>query len=182
MSLPAPLPAQPLSAQPLSAQPLSAQPLSAQTLPAQTLPAQPFLRDLVYQIRASDSYGRLDQVSDENLLRQYLVTPQAPGEIPLMCVVDPAAVERLRVFFRAVATGTERATALVTDYTLDLDAEGFGRAVVFIGRLVLLCEVLRDVNGFGFRTTPELVAYGNALVSTAASVAAQYKEVARAKP
>jgi len=141
-----------------------------------------FVKDLVGQVRAADSYGRLDRLTDAQLLRPYLVTPQAPDEIPLMCMVDPAAVERLRVFFRAVAAGVERATGLVTDYTLDLDAEGFGRALVVIGRLVACCEVLRDVNRFGFRTVELIAQYAQRLIASAADAATRYPEVAREQP
>lgn len=144
--------------------------------------ARDFLARLVAQVRAEDAFGRLDAVSDERLLDPYLVTAAPPGEVPLMCVVDPAAVQRLRALYRTVAAGVERATGTTTGYALDVDAEGFGRALVFTGRLVVVCEAIRDINGFGFRTVERLAAYGQALVDAAVRAVAAYPEVVRVDP
>ena len=140
-----------------------------------------FLPHLVGQLRATDSYGRLDGVADERLLGPYLIM-SVPDGIVLPCVVNPAAAGRVRAFFRAVAAGVERATALATDSAVDIDAEGFGRAVVFVGRLVVVCETLRDLNAFGFRSLQRLDEHGAGLVDAAARTVSAHPEVARARP
>lgn len=141
--------------------------------------ARDFLTRLITQIRAEDAFGAFDAVSEERLLSPFLVSGAAPGEVPLMCVTDPAAVQRLRVLYRTIAAEVERETGIATDYCLDVDAEGFGRVLVFAGRLVIAGEVFRDVNAFGFRRAEQLATYGVALVSSAVRAAGEYPEVTR---
>lgn len=144
--------------------------------------AAAFCKDLVEQIRAEDSYGRLDALSEVQLLGPFLIAAQSDGDLALPCVADPAAVSRLGVFFRAVSAGVERGTGLSTNCALDIDGEGFGRAVVFVGRLVVLCEALRNTNAFGFSTVGRLADYGAALVQAAVVAAETYPEVAHVQP
>lgn len=140
-----------------------------------------FLRDLAAHVRAGDMYGRLDSIDDERLLRAYVLRPEAPGDLALPCVADPAAVARLRAFYRAVAAGVERGTGLPTGYLLDLDDEGYGRAVILVGRLVALRETIRDVNGFGFRGLRQLAERGAAAIRAAVRLAGVHPEVTCAR-
>jgi probable nitrogen fixation protein len=138
-----------------------------------------FLDDLVDQLRAGDTYGQLDRLADDRLLRPYVVTREKQREIPIDCDVDPATEGRLRSFYQAVAAAVEKASGTYTATVLDLSHEGFGRALVFAGRLVVVSEILRDAQRFGFPTVDKLADYGERLVAQANKVIAQYPEVAR---
>lgn len=141
--------------------------------------ADPFLRDLADQVRAGDTYGRFDRFPDEHLLRPYVVDAVARADIAVNCDVDAATTGRLRSFYQAVAAGVERAAGVMTSVVLDLSHEGFGRAVVFAGRLVVVSDVLRDVQRFGFPDLDGLARRGQHLVDGAAAVIAAHPEVAR---
>ncbi len=131
-------------------------------------------------MRAGDTYGRLDRFPDGRLLRPLIVSPTARREIPVDCDVDPATEGRLRAFYQAVAVGVEKATGVMTSAVIDLSHEGFGRALVLAGRLVVVAEMLRDAQRFGFPELESLAARGEALVAAGVSLLERFPEVARA--
>lgn len=137
-----------------------------------------FLRDLVDQLRAGDTYGQLDRVSDQALLRPYVVTREQQREIPVACDVEAITEARIRSFYQAVAAGVEKSTGRFTTTVLDLSHEGFGRVLVFAGRLVVLSDVLRDAQRFGFASLEKLAAGGEKAVADAIKVMSTYPEVA----
>lgn len=138
-----------------------------------------FLKDLVDQLRAGDTYGNLDRLSDETLLSPYVLTKEQRRQISVACDIDAVIEARVRSFYQAVAAAVEKATGAMTTTVLDLNHEGFGRVVVFAGRLVVLSDVLRDVQRFGFNSLEDLGARGEAFVTAAAKHVDQYREVAR---
>ena len=71
------------------------------------------------------------------------------------------------------------ALLVFTATVLDMSHEGFGRAIVLAGRLVVVADVLRDAQRFGFPTVEKLTAKGQTLVDKGAKLVAQYPEVAR---
>ncbi|EIV95138.1 NifX-associated nitrogen fixation protein [Frankia sp. QA3] len=141
--------------------------------------AKDFLRDLLDQVRAGDSYGQLDRFSDQQLLAPFVVTKEQRRTIATNCDLDIATAARLRSFYQAVAAATEKATGAFTTTILDLNSEGFGRVIIFAGRLVVLDNALRDVQRFGFNSFEELAARGEALVLGASKLIERWSEVAR---
>ncbi|MCK9902376.1 hypothetical protein CC117_18980 [Parafrankia colletiae] len=141
--------------------------------------AEGFLRDLVDQLRAGDTYGNLDRLPDEALLSPFVLTREQRRQIAIACDIDALVEGRVRSFYQAVAASIEKATGAVTTTVLDLNHEGFGRVVIFAGRLVVLSDVLRDVQRFGFNTLEDLGARGEAFVTAAVKHVDQWKEVAR---
>ncbi|KJE22620.1 putative nitrogen fixation protein [Frankia torreyi] len=141
--------------------------------------AKDFLRDLLDQVRAGDSYGQLDRFSDSQLLAPFVVTKEQRRTIATNCDLDIATAARLRSFYQAVAAATEKATGAFTTTILDLNSEGFGRVIIFAGRLVVLDNALRDVQRFGFNSSEELAARGEALVLGASKLIERWSEVAR---
>ncbi len=137
-----------------------------------------FLRDLVDQLRAADTYGQFEGLSDERLLAPFVLTREQRRDLPGDGEVDPITEGRLRSYFQAISAGVEKATGLVTSYVLDLSREGFGRVVVFAGRLVAMSDVLRDAHRFGFDSLAQLGERGDALVRAAVLQIETYPEPA----
>ncbi|MCI4673635.1 NifX-associated nitrogen fixation protein [Candidatus Mycolicibacterium alkanivorans] len=137
-----------------------------------------FLQDLIDQQRAGDTYGQLDRLADEHMLRPFLVSRENKNEIAVNCDVDAATEARLRSFYQAVAAGIERATGRYTTVVLDLSHEGFGRVIVFAGRLVVVSDVLRDAQRFGFASPEKLAARGDQLVAAGIEAIDRFKEAA----
>lgn len=138
-----------------------------------------FVKDLVTQLRAGDTYGQLDRLSDEAMLRPFILTKASQREIPIDCDVDPATMERLRTYYQAVAAGIEKETGTYTTTVLDLNHEGFGWAMVFAGKLIVVQDVLRDAQRFGFSSVEALGEHGAHLVARGTEITTTYPEVAR---
>jgi probable nitrogen fixation protein len=137
-----------------------------------------FLGELVRHLRAADTHGQLDAVPDIELLDPYVIAPSNRRQIPLLSDIDARTAGRLRSFFESVAGAAEARTGVMTSVVLDLSHEGFGRVVLFAGRLVLVTETLRDAHRFGFASLDELAARGESLVAEAVEAVETHPEVA----
>ncbi|GAB1538643.1 NifX-associated nitrogen fixation protein [Scytonema sp. NUACC21] len=139
----------------------------------------PFLKAIVQQIRGQDSYGTFRNWSDELLLKPFIVTKQKKREISLEGEVDPMTVSRIMVFYRATAARIEQETGLLSQVVVDLSHEGFGWALVFTGRLLLVSKTLRDAHRFGFESLEKLAEEGEKLVQKGVDLAKSYPEVSK---
>ncbi|MFN5953321.1 MAG: NifX-associated nitrogen fixation protein [Dolichospermum sp.] len=137
----------------------------------------PFLKSLVQQIRAQDSYGFYRNWTDELILKPYIVTKQKKREISVEGEVDPATISRINAFFRAVAASIEKETGLISNVVIELGHEGFGWALVFSGRLLLAVKTLRDAHRFGFDSFEKLDEEGTKFVEKGIDLAKRFPEV-----
>lgn len=138
-----------------------------------------FLKDLIDQQRAGDTYGQLDRLSDDLMVKPFLVSRADQRGIAVNCDVEAATEARIRSFYQAVAAGIERSTGVFTTAVIDLSHEGFGRAIVFAGRLIAVSDVLRDAQRFGFESTEKLAEHGDRLVAEGVKTVERHKEAAR---
>lgn len=139
----------------------------------------PFLKTLVQQIRANDSYGFYRTWSDELLLKPFVVSKQKKREISVEGEVDPATQSRINAFFRAIAASIEKETGLLSNVVVDLSHEGFGWALVFSGRLLLTIKTLRDAHRFGFDSLEKLAEEGEKFVQKGIDLAKRFPEVGK---
>ncbi len=139
--------------------------------------SSPFLKSLVQQIRAQDSYGFYRSWSDELILKPFVVTKQKKREISAQGEVDPATISRINAFFRAVAASIEKETGLISNVVVDLGHEGFGWALVFSGRLLLAVRTLRDAHRYGFDSLEKLAEEGENFVKKGVDLAKRFPEV-----
>jgi probable nitrogen fixation protein len=137
----------------------------------------PLLKALVQQIRANDSYGTFRNWADELLLKPYVISKKDRREISVEGDVDPATIGRILRFYRAIATCIEQETGQLSQVVLDLSHEGFGWALVFSGRLILVSKTLRDAQRFGFDSLEKLNAEGEKLVQKGITLAQRFPEV-----
>lgn len=139
----------------------------------------PFLKTIVQQIRGQDTYGFYRNWSDELILKPFIVTKQKKREIPVDGEVDPATLSRINAFFRAIAVCVEKETGLMSNVIVNINHEGFGWAVVFSGRLLLVVKTLRDAHRFGFESLEKLSAEGEAYIQKALDLAQRFPEVGK---
>ena len=138
-----------------------------------------FVRELVKQIRAQDTHGVWDGKSDSTLLAPYILTAEQRRALPIMGDPDPETLWRLDLFHNAVGLAIERATGCMVSPMMKMSHEGFGRAVLTAGRLVVVNRHLRDVHRFGYPSLEKLAEAGNKLVAEGVGMIGQYGEVAR---
>jgi probable nitrogen fixation protein len=157
--------------------------MTTTTLAPQTsdfqLQNSPFLQELVRQIRAQDSYGFYRNWADELMLKPYVVSKAKKKEISVDGDVDPTTKGRILCFYRTIAAQIEAHTGLLSQVVIDLSHEGFGWALVFSGRLLLVAKTLRDAQRFGFDSLEKLDAEGEKLVQSGIEMANRFPAVGR---
>jgi probable nitrogen fixation protein len=139
----------------------------------------PFLKAITQQIRANDPYGTYRNWSDELLLKPFVVTKAQKREISVEGDVDPITKGRILAFYRAIAHRIEEETGLLCQVVIDLSHEGFGWALVFSSRLLVVSKTLRDAQRFGFDSLEKLEAEGSKIVASAISLSERFPEVGR---
>ncbi|MFO1145597.1 MAG: NifX-associated nitrogen fixation protein [Rhodospirillales bacterium] len=138
-----------------------------------------FVRALVRQLRAHDITGAWERKSDAELLAPYLVTPEQRRAMPVIGDPDARQLWRIEQYWAAAGLAVEQACGIIATPIVKLTHEGFGRAVLIAGRLVVASRVMRDVHRFGFANLSKLASEGEKLVSGAAEMIAKYPEPAR---
>jgi probable nitrogen fixation protein len=63
---------------------------------------------------------------------------------------DEIVMSRVRAFYNAIAALIEKECGLMAVPMINLTHEGFGRALITVGKLVVMDRTLRDVHRFGF--------------------------------
>ncbi|MGD9896256.1 MAG: NifX-associated nitrogen fixation protein [Candidatus Methylacidiphilaceae bacterium] len=138
-----------------------------------------FLRELVKQQRAQDTYGVWDGKKDEELLEPFLLDAEKRKQIPIVGDPDPETLERVEMFFNAVGLTIERKTGIMVMPMMTMHHEGFGKMVLLAGRLAVVNKVLRDVHRFGFPGREKLGEAGERYVAAALEMIERFPEVAR---
>lgn len=150
-----------------------------ETTPTEILES-PFLKAIVQQIRANDPYGTFRSWSDELLLKPYVVTKAQKREISVDGDVDPITKGRIMAFYRAIATCVESETGQLSQVVIDLSHEGFGWALVFSGRLLVVARTLRDAQRFGFDSLEKLAAEGDKITQSGIEYIRRFPDAAKA--
>ena len=138
-----------------------------------------FLKELIKQWRAQDTYGSWDAKSDLDLLQPYIVTREMRRQMPVMSDPDPDTLWRMELFYNAIGLTLERTTGIMVSPLMKLHHEGFGRLVLTAGRLIVINKHLREVQRFGFDSIESLELEGEKLVAAALEWIEKYPEVAR---
>ena len=140
--------------------------------------ANPCVKQIVVQLRAMDSYGTYDTWSDEKVLDPLILTKERRREIPVVGDPDETVVARVKAYYNAIAVSFEKECGLIAVPVINLTHEGFGLAMIIIGKLVVIDKTLRDIHRFGFDSLEKLVAEMEKMVSKAAALVAEHRVVA----
>ena len=138
----------------------------------------PFIRELIKQLRAQDTHGTWEGKADIKLLEPYIITAEQRKAMPLMGDPDPETLWRLDLFHNAIGLSIEKATGCMVSPMMKMSHEGFGRAILTAGRLVVVNKQLRDVHRFGYPSLKKLAEAGSKLVAEGVKMIETYKEVA----
>ncbi|GAB1260407.1 NifX-associated nitrogen fixation protein [Aurantivibrio plasticivorans] len=136
------------------------------------------VRQIVTQLRALDSYGTYDTWEDYRVLDPIVLTKERRREIPVVGDPDEVTISRLKAYYNAVAAGIEREVELMAVPLINLTHEGFGKALITVGRLVVINKTLRDVHRFGFDSLEALVKDLEKNIGSAVEIVTKYREVA----
>ena len=139
---------------------------------------QPIIRQMVVQLRSMDSYGTYDTWSDARVLDPLVLTKARRRAIPVVGDPDETTLSRVKAYYNALAQMIERETGLLAVPMINISHEGFGRALILVGKLVALDKTLRDVHRFGFDSLDALVAEAEKQLAKAAGLVAAHRAVA----
>ncbi|MGD8843197.1 MAG: NifX-associated nitrogen fixation protein [Gammaproteobacteria bacterium] len=141
--------------------------------------ASDFAREMVRQMRAIDTYGTYDEWPVAKILKPFVLTKQMRREIPVVGDPDEVTLSRVSAFYNAIAALIEAHTGKMAVPVVHLSHEGFGRALITVGKLVVMDRTLRDVHRFGFPELAKMKEEADKLVSRAVELVENWPEVAK---
>jgi len=137
-----------------------------------------FLKELVKVMRAQDSYGSWEGKSDAEVLSPFIVTKEQRKLIPIIDDPDPDVLWRVELFYNACGLAIERRTSNIAAPTIKINHEGFGRAMLTTGRLIVYSKYHRDVHRFGFDSLTALGEAGDKIIFEAVAMIARFPDAA----
>lgn len=138
-----------------------------------------FIKALTVQMRALDVYGSREKWSDAKVLDPFVLTKERKAAIPIVGDPDGKVKNRVIAFYNALASLVEKECGLMPTSLVHLSGEGFGRAIITVGKLVIVDKTLRDVHRFGFDSLSRMKDEADKLLSIALQLIGKYSDVAR---
>jgi probable nitrogen fixation protein len=137
-----------------------------------------FSKEMVRQMRAVDTYGTYDNWPVAKILDPFVLTKERKQEIPVVGDPDEITMARVKAFYNAISAMIEKECGLMAVPMLNLTHEGFGRALITVGKLVVMDKTLRDVHRFGFASLSKMKDEADKLLSVALEIIGQHPKVA----
>jgi probable nitrogen fixation protein len=137
-----------------------------------------FIKEMVKQMRAIDSYGTYDGWPVERILAPFVVTKEQRREIPVIGDPDDVTLSRLKAYYNAIAAMIEKECGLMAVPSINITHEGFGRAIITVGKLVVMDRTVRDVHRFGFDSLSKMKDEADKVLSVALEIVGKYSDVA----
>jgi probable nitrogen fixation protein len=151
---------------------------AAMETPADPVLETDYIKEMVKQMRAIDSYGTYDGWPVERILAPYVKTKEQRLDIPVIGDPDEETLARVKAFYNAVASLIEKECKLMAVPMINITHEGFGRALITVGKLVVLDRTLRDVHRFSFDSLSRMKDEADKLLSVCLEIIGKYPEVA----
>jgi probable nitrogen fixation protein len=137
-----------------------------------------FPKEMLKQLKAVDTYGTYEGWSDAKILDPLILTKERKREIPIVGDPDETTMSRVKAYYNAMASLIEKQSGLMAVPVINLTHEGFGRAFIIVGKLIVVDKTLRDVHRFGFETLSKMNEEAGKSISKALGMIEQYPEVA----
>ncbi len=137
-----------------------------------------FIKEMVKQMRAIDSYGTYDGWPSDRILAPYIVTKEQRKLIPVIGDPDDIMLSRIKAYYNAIASLIEKECGLMAVPVVNISHEGFGRALITVGKLVVMDRSLRDVHRYGYESLSKMKDEGDKVLSVALEIIGKYPEVA----
>ncbi|MBU0621212.1 MAG: NifX-associated nitrogen fixation protein [Gammaproteobacteria bacterium] len=149
-----------------------------QAVAADPLMSTDFIMEMAKQMRAIDSYGTYDGWPVERILAPYVVTKEQRREIPVIGDPDEILLARVKCFYNAIASLIEKECGQMAVPMLNITHEGFGRAIITVGKLVVVDKTLRDVHRYGYESLSKMKDEADKLLSVALEIVGKHPDVA----
>lgn len=137
-----------------------------------------FIQEMVKQMRAIDSYGTYDGWPVERILAPFVKTKEQRRDIPVIGDPDDETLARVKAFYNAIASLIEKECKLMAVPMINITHEGFGRALITVGKLVVLDRTLRDVHRFSFDSFSKMKDEADKFLSVSLKIVGEHPAVA----
>ena len=146
--------------------------------PADPLLETDFIREMVRQMRALDSYGQYDGKPVTSLLEPFVLSKERKAEIPIIGDPDDITLACIKAFYNGIAVMIEKECGLMAVTLVHLSHEGFGRVLITVGKLVVLDRTLRDAHRFGFESLSKMKHEADKHLAVALEIVGKFPDVA----
>jgi probable nitrogen fixation protein len=136
------------------------------------------VKDMIKQLRAIDAYDTYAGWSEAKIIDPIVLTKERKKNIPVIGDPDEITIARLKAYYNSLATLIEQKSGLMAAPIVHLSHEGFGRALIMVGKLVVVDKILRDTHRFGFASLEELKEKSDQTVEKAIALIEKYKAAA----
>ncbi len=137
-----------------------------------------FIKEMVKQMCAIDTYGTYDGWSAEKILAPFVVTKEQKREMPVIGDPDEVLLSRIKAFYNAISSLIEKECGQMAVPMINITHEGFGRVIITVGKLVVMDKTLRDVHRYGYESLSKMKDEADKLLSVALEIVGKYPEVA----
>ena len=137
-----------------------------------------FVREMMRQMRALDSYGQYDGKPPSSLLEPLLLSKARKAEIPVVGDPDETTLACIKAFYNGIAVMIEKECGLMAVSLVHLSHEGFGRVIITVGKLVVLDRTLRNAHRFGFESLSKMKDEADKYLSVALEIIGRFPAVA----
>jgi len=136
------------------------------------------VKDYLKQLRAIDTYDTYAGWSEAKIIDPVVLTKERKRNIPVIGDPDEITIARLKAYYNSVATLIEKKSGLMAAPIVHLSHEGFGRALIMVGKLVVVDKILRDTHRFGFESLQDLCEKTEKIIDKALALIEKYNAAA----
>lgn len=136
--------------------------------------------EMLKQLRALDTYDTYEGWSEEKIIDPLVMTKERKREIPIIGDPDETTMARVKAYYNSIASLIEKKSGLMAVPVINLTHEGFGRAFILVGKLIVVDKTLRDVHRFGFPSLQDMAEKTEQIIDKAVVLIEKFKEVAEA--
>ncbi len=136
------------------------------------------VQDMIKQLRAIDTYDTYDGWSAARIIDPIVLTKERKKNIPVIGDPDEITIARLKAYYNSLATLIEKKTGLMAAPMVHISHEGFGRALIMVGKLIVVDKILRDTHRFGFASLEDLVEKSDKVIEKALGLIEKYNAAA----
>lgn len=136
------------------------------------------VQDMIKQLRAIDTFGSYDGWTEAKIIDPLVLTKERKQAIPVIGDPDEMTLARIKAYYNSLSTLLEKKSGLMAAPVVNITHEGFGRALIMVGKLIVVDKILRDVHRWGFPSLEKFVEQSDATINKALGLIEKYNSAA----
>lgn len=138
-----------------------------------------FLKNLNQVIQSNDFTGAYRNLTVQQIIESaFMMSAEEKEKIAECGIIPQKLKEQISFLFQAVAFSVEQKTGIMASSIVELNEEGFGRGMVYCGKLIALNKSVRGSQQFIFQNLEKLDKVGRLFIEEAVMWVGKYKEIA----